>query len=263
MERYKRVLSPLLVGKRFTNGQVEREKSINVSPDVFLKQVVDQTITSITRRAKFLAFQLSNKKFLMLHLMLGGKLFFGLEAESPYYTKQITLHVGESALFFIGLRLGYLHILTQDELEAEWKGLGPEPLSPEFSELFFLDRLKKKRGRLKSVLVDQSFVAGIGNRYSDEICFEASLFPGREAGDLTHEEGATLFSAIKHVLTHAIDEGGYLDLPIFKGDKITGGAEALMEVHRRTGEACPRCGETIVEEKIASKKTFYCPNCQH
>ncbi|WEG13030.1 DNA-formamidopyrimidine glycosylase [Pullulanibacillus sp. KACC 23026] len=263
MEHYKRVLVPRFAGKTLTHVRVEREKSVNLPIENFISKTVGQSIQQIRRRAKYLAFSLSNGKILLLHLMLGGKLYFGKEADSPNHTKQIMLYAGEEALFFIGLRLGYLHLLTEEELAAEWSNLGPEPLSDTFTVAVFMKRLKAKRGKLKALLVDQSFVAGIGNRYSDEICFEAALHPGRTAQSLSDQEIESLFSAMRGVLLRAIDQGGYIDLPIYLGDQITGGAEEQMKVHRRAGEACIRCGYIIVEEKIASKKTSFCPNCQH
>lgn len=262
MEHYKKVLEPRIVGKAITDCQIEREKSINSPICEFAQRVKGKTVVSIERRAKFLAFHLSTGNPLLLHLMLGGKLFYGTEEESPDHTKQITLTFGEHSLFFIGLRLGYLHLLSTKELEEEWRPLGVEPLSSSFTEATFKDLLKKKRGRLKSALVDQSFIAGIGNRYSDEICFEAALFPGRDITTLNEQERSLLYEKIQSVLKDAIQAGGYLDLPVYKGDQQTGGAEEQMKVHRRAGEPCPRCGTTIVEEKIASKKTSYCPNCQ-
>lgn len=263
MEHYRDVLEPLLKGKVITQVVVERDKSINLSQEAFKNEVVDQSVLRIERRAKYLAFHLSSGQSLLLHLMLGGKLFFGTEDMCPEHSKQVSLFFGEQALFFIGLRLGYLHVVTPNELEEAWANLGPDPISPEFTEDLFFQRLKKKSGRLKAVLVDQSFIAGIGNRYSDEICFGAALHPGRTVTSLSEEDKKRLFHAIKAELEKAIEKGGYLDMPIFKGDEVTGGAEADMAVHRRAGEACPRCGHIIVEEKIASKKTSFCPNCQH
>jgi formamidopyrimidine-DNA glycosylase len=190
-------------------------------------------------------------------------MYYGQEDTSPDHEKQVILGFGEEALFFIGLRLGYLHLLTPDELEVEWVKLGPEPLSPHMTETDFFNRLKHRRGKLKAVLVDQTFIAGIGNRYSDEINFAAALSPKREVSHLTSAEGSSLFLALRQVLTQAIQAGGYLDLPVFEGDTVTGGAEKQMKVHGLAGHPCPRCGATIVEEKVSSKKTSYCPTCQH
>jgi formamidopyrimidine-DNA glycosylase len=263
MEHYKLVLEKRVLEKPITEVQINRAKSLNVDPEIFRERLLGQEITAIERRAKFLAFHLKNKEVLLLHLMLGGKLYYGTEETSPDHEKQVILEFDDEALFFIGLRLGYLHLLTQKELEAEWAKLGPEPLAPTFTESQFSERLKLKRGKLKTVLVDQSFVAGIGNRYSDEINFVAALSPKREASKLSPTEKSSLFLAVRQVLTQAIQAGGYLDLPVFHGDMVTGGAENLMKVHGRSGLPCPRCGTTLVEEKITSKKTSFCPNCQH
>lgn len=262
METCRQLLGRQLTGLMITEAEINREKSINVPPAEFIRQVQNSTIISIDRRAKHLIFRLSSGKNLLLHLMLGGWMYLGNDEDNPDRTKQVILSFGSRKLYFIGLRLGYLHLLTAQELEKEFEELGPEPLDPGFTAASFAQLLEKKRGMLKTSLVNQHFIAGIGNCYSDEICHQAGLLPMRKIEELSEMEKSRLYPAMKTVFANAIQSGGYMDEPLFKGDLITGGYNERCMVYDREGESCLRCGSRIVKEEISSRKTFYCPGCQ-
>ncbi|MGD6962304.1 DNA-formamidopyrimidine glycosylase [Fictibacillus phosphorivorans] len=260
METYREFLNHNILHKPITNVEINREKSINTGVQSFIDAVKGSNITFVKRRAKHLIFELSSGQFLLLHLMLGGLMFLGTSKNSPDRTKQIILSFGELQLNFIGLRLGYLHLLNQTELEEKLSELGPEPFEMYQDE--FLQRLERKKGALKPLLVDQSFIAGIGNCYSDEICFQARLHPLRKASDLSDEEKIRLYDSIKPVLSRAVQFGGYMDFPMYEGDQQTGKYNENTYVYDREGEKCPRCGGTIERVDHSSHKSFYCPNCQ-
>lgn len=263
MENYKTLLHERLASQTVTKVEVNREKSINVSLDQFIMEVQDEEILGVERRAKHLIFKLKNKKNLLLHLMLGGWMYLGDEHDNPERTKQIILSFGDRKLYFIGLRLGYLHLLSEDELQKEFHDLGPEPLAPEFKMEDFLQLIDEKRGMLKTTLVDQKFLSGIGNCYSDEICYKAALLPDKKANELNEEQKRNLYHSIQSVLIRATDLGGYMDSHLYKEDKLTGGYNAHCYVYDREGEPCYRCGQAIIKDKISSRKSFYCRNCQH
>ncbi|MFC4800404.1 bifunctional DNA-formamidopyrimidine glycosylase/DNA-(apurinic or apyrimidinic site) lyase [Neobacillus sp. GCM10023253] len=262
MENYKIHLSQMIAGKTITDVQVNREKSINVNPELFKRTVLNQKITTINRRGKHLLFHLQNGQVLLLHLMLGGWMFYGQEADKPKRTIQVQLSFGNEHLYFIGLRLGYLHLYSQQEAEEKLSHLGPEPLNSSFTLEEFIKRIGCKHGRLKTTLLDQEFISGIGNCYSAEICFDAEILPTKDIDDINPPSPSQLFQSMKKILQVAIQNGGYMDNPIFKGDKKTGGFNPLCQVYDREGEKCRRCGATIKMETISSRKTFYCPVCQ-
>ncbi|CAI9394501.1 Fpg/Nei family DNA glycosylase [Niallia sp. Sow4_A1] len=262
MENYKILLSELIVNRPITAIAINREKSINIPIPAFLNQMQNASIIRIERRAKHLLFHLSNQKILLLHLMLGGWMFYGKEEEKPKRTIQIQFSFGEKHLYFIGLRLGYLHLLTLEECKEKLKELGPEPFNSTFTEELFIRTINTKRGNLKLKLVDQHFIAGIGNCYSDEICYEAQLLPTRKLEDLKEPEMKNLFRSIKNTLTLATNIGGYMEHPLYLGDTKTGSYNDICKVYDREGEACPRCQNKIKKIKISSKKSFYCPGCQ-
>jgi formamidopyrimidine-DNA glycosylase len=260
METYRLFLSHNIINKPITNVEINRDKSINKPVKNFIDQVQGKTIANIKRRAKHLIFELSSGQSLLLHLMLGGWMFLGDESNAPDRTKQVILSFGGLKLYFIGLRLGYLHLLTEKELHEKLVDIGPEPFELRSEEFERMINLKK--GALKPILVNQKFIAGIGNCYSDEICFEARLYPFEKASELTSEQTRSLYKAIKPVLTKAIEVGGYMDHPMYEGDKKTGGYNDNFLVYEREGQNCFRCGTKIERVDNSTHKSFYCPNCQ-
>jgi len=263
MENYKRNLNQLLQNKMITDVIINREKSVNVAPILFIGAVRGTTIQAVERRAKHLLFRLSNNKVLLLHLMLGGWMYYSEEKDKPKRTVQVQLSFGEKHLYFIGLRLGYLHLYTEQEVEQELADLGPEPLDASFTEEQFLSYIEKKRGMLKLKLVDQHFLSGIGNCYSDEICYDARLLPESKLEDLSGDERSALYTSIRTVLPEATEIGGYMEHPLFVGDTKTGAYNDKCRVYDCEGQSCQRCGSKIVKTEISSKKTFFCPVCQH
>ncbi|MCM3453846.1 Fpg/Nei family DNA glycosylase [Heyndrickxia oleronia] len=262
METYKKLLYEKIVGKTITNIIINREKSINCRPDMFIKDILLQKVIRIDRRGKHLLFYLVNGRVLILHLMLGGWMYYGTEEEKPNRTIQIQLSFGIENLYFIGLRLGYLHLYPINEVDEALPNLGPEPLDINFTLPFFINYLHKKRGRLKTKLIDQKFLSGIGNCYSDEICYHAQLLPTRTLEDLTDIDKKQLYESIQLILRKAIQYGGYMNHAFYHDDRLTGGFDNKCKVYDREGELCERCGSEIIKKMISSRKTFYCPHCQ-
>jgi formamidopyrimidine-DNA glycosylase len=263
MENYRRLLNQKIGGQVVTGVEINREKSINVNPTLFVPTVLGKKIIAVNRRGKHLIFHLEKGQVLLLHLMLGGWMFFGTEEDKPNRTIQIRLSFGENHLYFIGLRLGYLHLYSEPDVKKELSDLGSEPLEPDFTAEQFLKLLSDKRGRIKTKLLNQEFLAGIGNCYSDEICYHAKILPTRTIDELSESNRAQLYHSMKEVLLNALKFGGYMENPLFKGDTLTGGYNSRCLVYDREGEKCNRCGSIIMKEMISSRKTFFCPNCQN
>ncbi|WP_040949238.1 Fpg/Nei family DNA glycosylase [Gorillibacterium massiliense] len=285
METYRQQLIPRIVGRPLTQVEVTREHSINVPVSEFIKRVSGKRITDIRRRGKHLLFLLDSKDILLLHLMLGGSLFWGRDEDKPKRTVQVRLSFGEEHLHFIGLRLGYLHLVSAAEAKERLDKLGPEALEftaasggataganngagsgetakPGLTEAEFNRLVAEKRGKLKVALTDQSFLAGIGNCYSDEICFAARILPVRTLQSLQAAEKASLYRSISAVLGEGVRAGGYMEMPLYVGDQLTGGFNALCRVYDRAYEPCLRCGAPLVRRDIGSRKSFCCESCQ-
>ena len=263
MENYRRLLSQHIINVPITGVTVNREKTINVEKDAFANALMGARVVFVERRAKYILFHLYDGRRLVLHLMLGGMLFYGTEEERPERSTQVELAFGDHILYFIGLRLGYLHLVSVKEGEALMGKLGPELLDRRMTLERFEELLKKRRGALKTTLVNQHIFAGIGNCYADEIAYEAKLLPTALVQTLTRDSIARLYAAVRKVLIEATDIGGYMEIPFMTGDTVTGSYNDQCKVYDREGEPCLRDGGTIVKVELSGRKVFYCPECQH
>ncbi|WP_010273552.1 Fpg/Nei family DNA glycosylase [Paenibacillus senegalensis] len=267
METYRQLLTPRLVGQTIRAVRIHREKSVNLPAGQFAQGILGVRIAAIDRRAKYLLFRLETGQALLLHLMLGGLMFLGSEEDRPDRNTQVELDLsGGQTLYFIGLRLGYLHLLDERQYLAVLAKLGPEPLAPDFTLERFEQLLSGTRGTLKTTLVNQQKLSGIGNCYADEICFEAAILPTRPLASLSLQpagDSGRLYSAMRAVLMEAIRQGGYMEQPLFAGDHLTGGYNDHCLVYDRGGEPCVRCGGAIIQAELSSRKVFYCAQCQH
>ncbi|MDR0270875.1 DNA-formamidopyrimidine glycosylase family protein [Paenibacillus sp.] len=263
MENYRRMLSDQIIDQPITNVVINREKSVNVPADQFKNELAGQRVIFVERRGKHLIFHLNNGRRLLLHLMLGGMLYCGTEEDRPSRSTQVEIGFGQKTLYFIGLRLGYLHLLSAKEVDEILKPLGPELFDRRMSKERFVELLQGRRGALKSLLVNQHAVAGIGNCYADEIAFEAGLLPSAKIQELSEDTLGRLYDAAVKVLTEALEHGGYMESPFMAGDTLTGGFNDLCKVYDREGEKCYRCGGVISKVELTGRKAFFCPSCQH
>ena len=262
MEHYRKLLMERIGGQRITGVEIARPRSVNVDPGEFARAAVGAVVWYVERRGKYLIFHLDNGKRLLLHLMIGGSLFFGTDGERPDRTAQITLRFPNGNLYFPGLRLGYLHLLSVKELNARLQELGPDPMDRRLDAGAFAARFAGRRGMLKPALTDQSAVAGIGNCYADEMLHMAGIRPDVPVPRVDAEGWQRLHGAMRTVLEQAAAHGGYMETPLYAGDTQTGGAAALLRVYDREGEPCPKCGGAIVKTELSGRKTFFCPACQ-
>jgi formamidopyrimidine-DNA glycosylase len=230
-----------------------------------LDALVGRKLIGVGRRGKYLTFDLDGL-WLVLHLARGGWVQWReqLAAGRPKLGKgPLALRVGlDSGAGFdvteqgTEKRLAAWVVRSVDEVEGVAR-LGPDPLAPGFGAADLAALLSGRSGNLKSVLTDQSVLAGVGNAYSDEALHVAKLSPFKPAGRLTSSEVERLYSALASVLQDAASRSADLPASGLKGEKKSG-----LRVHGRTGQACPECGDTIREVSFATKSLQYCPTCQ-
>jgi len=278
VETLRRALARTLIGRSFASVEVRLPKML-VSPHGWtVDDLVGKRITSLRRRAKFLIFDLTDEAALVFHFRLAGQLAhraadgttlaegghpvpaFG--SPLPHKsTHMIFLLDDGSVLYLTDIRqFGRVWFVSAPAAEAllEGAGLGPEPLQPEFSLKLLRDRLgRRPRAQLKPLLLDQRFVGGVGNIYADEIVFESRLGPATRAGEITGARLKRLHGAIRSVLDYAVREGV---AQILNGKASPD--SAFPKVHGREGQACPRCGTSVVKTRFAGRGTYTCPRCQ-
>jgi len=265
VETVARGLRAALIGHTIADVKVLWVRSV-VPPDpaAFVRRLTGQTITDVGRRGKWVVMGLSNCNTLLIHLRMSGRLVIESEAcpDDRHLRVLILLEDGRRLSFVDPRKFGRMHLT--DTPEQVLGDLGPEPLSGEFTAGRLAEMLKQRRGRIKPLLLDQRFLAGLGNIYADEALWRARIHPLRPAHTLTSTEVRRLHTAIQAVLTAAIAGGGTTlgDETYRQADGQAGEFADELAVYGRTGQPCPRCGQTIARITVSQRGTHFCPRCQ-
>lgn len=267
VETIKQELSRKIKGKKISKIDIFLPKIINLETKQFRRKIVGTKIVNIKRRGKLIIINLSNLNNLVIHLKLTGQLLLAGKSKRPQkHTHLVFYFTDNTRLFFNDSRqFGFIKLFNQKELLDFLKkeNFGPEPLSKEFSlTLFKTLLLKKKKSKIKPLLMDQTFIAGVGNVYSQEACFYAKIHPGRKVGTLTEQEISDLYYYLRSVLVKAIKHKGssvdtYVDIYGKQGEYVP-----FLKVYGREGDRCLRCKTKIKMIKLGGRGTYFCPKCQ-
>ena len=236
-----------------------------LGPPDFQRSVTGCQVESIGRRGKYLLLGLSSGDTLAVHLRMTGELTI-VEAGTvlpPHHHLTFTLN-GERELRYRDTRkFGRLWLLDSAGLAALDRSLGPEPLDTGLSHDRFAKMLRHRQRAIKPLLLDQTFIAGIGNIYADEVLFAAGIHPHRPADSLEEGEATALLEAIQDVLSGAIARNGTTIRDYRNGFGEPGTNQNHLRIYRReTGDPCPRCGGPVVRLVVAQRGTKVCPACQ-
>lgn len=265
VEAVRRLLLPAAVGMRVQRVAFSRARlRAPLHPRRFKALVVGASIDALERRGKYLIFDLSNGNVLLAHLGMSGIFLVRERGAVVEKHTHCVLDLGARELHYNDpRRFGLLVAYTRGELysHSPLARLGLEPLSPEFTcdRLRFL--LSRSSANIKSFLLDQRKIAGLGNIYSSEVLFRAGISPLRRAFELDRRQSARLYRAIVEALDEAVrlvavDSSGRFD---WDGPVA---AEGFLQVVGREGEPCPRCGITILRVVQGNRSTYFCPACQ-
>ncbi len=259
-----RDLREAMVGRTILTTEVLLPAAVRYpSVDEFTTLLTDRAFLDSQRRAKYILLPLSDGLLLAVHFALWGTLVL-VPSEQPRLPETLVIwHLDRNEDLRLIDKLGYARVAVgPPETLAEkldLHSLGPEALAPDFTVDVLARQLGKRRGVLKSVLLNQRILAGLGNRDADESMWLAGIDPRRPAASLTQEERTRLHAAIVQVLMEGIAlRGTQRDLFGRKGQAIH-----RRNIFERTGEPCPRCGARIKYVRIGGRNTHYCPNCQH
>lgn len=223
----------------------------------FSQRIVGQEIRDVGRRGKFLVFPLSGDT-LLVHLRMSGDLLVesALAPLAPHHRLTLDLQGGLRLAFNDARKFGRVWLTPESEMVLG--NLGPEPLEETFSAQEFYERLKGRRRQLKPLLMDQSFLAGLGNIYADEALHLAGLHPLRVSDALTFLNAEKLLAAIREVLLEGIRRNGASIDWVYRGGEF----QNYFRVYQRTGEPCLVCGTQIERIVVGQRGTHYCPVCQ-
>ncbi len=234
----------------------------------FTRRLAGRSIKDLRRRAKYLLFYLEGGEILILHLGMSGQLLLlPLRIPLPPHTRMV-LHLSEGVrLCFVDPRkFGEAYLFSEKTGEKRVNPflLGPEPLGKEFTPKKLAEILQRRKATVKSVLLDQKAVAGLGNIYCDEALFRARIHPARNSSTLDKKEIALLHRAIRDILREAVGLRGTTaaDRQYVDARGRAGGFQESLRVYQRKGEDCHRCRETIRTTKISGRTTHFCPACQ-
>lgn len=265
VETVARGLRASLVGRTIVGVEVRWARSV-VPPDpaAFARRLIGQTVTDVGRRGKWVVIALAGGDTLLIHLRMSGRLVVGAgePSDDRHLRALFSLDDGRRLHFFDQRKFGRL-VLTSDPQEV-LGGLGLEPLGDDLTAARLGEMLARRRGRIKPLLLDQRFLAGLGNIYTDEALWRASIHPLRQADTLAPAEVRRLHRGIRAVLRAAIEGGGTTlpDAGYQRADGRSGEFAGQLAVYGRAGHPCPRCGTDVERIRVSQRGTHLCPRCQ-
>lgn len=275
VESIKRQLNKFLVGHKFKEVIINYQKSFKGNKDA----VLGKKVQKIERAGKALIIKTEGDYDLVIHVKMTGQLIY----KGPNLKKSVKIsdkvkgglggkhsHVvflldkGGKLYFNDYRKFGWIRVVRDEELEKDsfLKKLGPEPLK-DLTEDRFLDIVKKNKGSIKLLLMNQSKIAGIGNIYANDALFLAKINPQKKSNTISKKKIDSLFDAIEVVLKKAIRLGGASELAFVTPDGSEGSYQKSSLVYGREGERCPnKCGNVIKKIKLSGRGTYFCPGCQ-
>ncbi len=261
VETIKNEITPHVVGQFLIGIVVYDDKLLGGMPvEKFCGELLGKKIVKIGRRGKYLIFTISGGHVLVLHLRMTGSLLLNTDENTPYVRAVLQFGNGEQIAFVDRRRLGMMYLLDTETKIIE--KLGVEPLTEDFTVDVLANKCHGRKAPIKAVLLDQNFIAGIGNMYADEAIFAARIYPLKSAGDLSMLEIKKLYKAIVGILKSAvINKGASVDTFKRPGGR-DGTAHYEFNVAHRRGEKCRVCGNEINRIAIRNRGTYYCPKCQ-
>jgi formamidopyrimidine-DNA glycosylase len=280
-------LAPVLVGNRFARVEQRRGDLRFPLPQHFGQRLKGRTIEALDRRAKYLLARLDDGEVLVMHLGMTGRFSidrangkslelgeFADEQKPAPKHEHIVFHLtdGATVRYSDARRFGLMDLIQGETLQGHplFKGLGLEPMGPDFTAGWLAARLKGKATSIKAALLDQRLIVGVGNIYASEALYRAGISPMRLAGTLATKTGKptkktkALVNGVKAVLGEAIKAGGSTLRDYAGADGKLGRFQHRFKVYGREGKPCPRkgCSGTIRRIVQGGRSTFYCPSCQ-
>jgi formamidopyrimidine-DNA glycosylase len=270
VETIARELRPDVVGRTIKNAWFDWPNQIkHPAPSEFVAAVKGREIVSVDRRAKWLVFALGPVRsggepaVLAIQVKMTGQ----LDVVSPKAPRDKHVHAifalddGRELRLRDTRKFGRLAVYAPAQAERVLGTLGPEPLGAELTLPMFRQMLRARKGRLKTLLMNQAFLAGVGNIYADEALWRARLHPLRSAGNLRPDQARHLYVALRDVLNEAIARRGS-SVDSYRAPEGSGDMQHYLNVYGRTGEPCPRCGRPTRRIVIGARSTHFCSWCQ-
>ena len=276
VETVRRGLQPVMEGAVIAQAEVNRPDLRWPLPDQMADRLTGKRVTALRRRSKYILADLDSGESLLVHLGMSGRMLisgaqlgtFYHDHPAPQKHDHVVLHMDNGAriTFNDARRFGAMDLLPTlgAENHSLLAGLGPEPFGNDFNEPYLADRLRGRKTPIKSALLDQRIVAGLGNIYVAETLYRARISPLRLAGDLTKDQAHALVPTIRDVLAEAIEAGGSSLRDFRQANGELGYFSKHFQVYDREGGPCetPGCTGTVTRTVQSGRSSFWCPACQ-
>jgi formamidopyrimidine-DNA glycosylase len=261
----KRTITPHITGATVVEAQVLWPGSlVNMTPALLRDRLVGARFITAHRRGKYLGLALAGDAYLVVHLRMTGRLTARpLKSTQERHLRMLITMDNGIALHFVDQRkFGRIYWAADRDEFLRIAQVGPEPLADEFTPQALAAALGGTKMKVKSCLLDQRRIAGIGNIYADESLFRAGIHPERSAGSLNEGEIFRLWQAIRTSLANAIEHGGTTVRDYVDGDGSSGDNQRFLLVYGRAGSSCTNCTGILQRIKVAGRGTVFCPRCQ-
>lgn len=276
VETVRRGLLPVMEGQVITTAAVNRPDLRWPFPPQMAERLTGARVLALRRRSKYILADLSTQETLLIHLGMSGRMLisgamlgdFHHDHPAPQKHDHVVLTMGNGArvTFNDARRFGAMDLMATATADSHplLAALGPEPLGNSFDEAYLATRLKGRNTPIKSALLDQHIVSGLGNIYVCETLYRARISPKKKAGDLSAKRAATLVPIIREVLAEAIEAGGSSLRDYRQADGELGYFQHRFQVYDREGQPCPTpgCSSQITRIVQSGRSSFYCPTCQ-
>lgn len=260
VETVVRILESQIVGQKIQDINVLWPKTIE-NRDVFVCEVIHQTVQSVTRRGKYININL-NKGTILVHLRMEGKFYIKDKNEPISKHTHVILHLDSFNLEFNDTRKFGRMVYTEDPQNYLNTKLGLEPFDSRLTSTYLKEKSRNRKIALKTFLLDQSVIAGIGNIYSDEICFMMKVNPNRSVTKLSKKDWDNCIHATQVILKSAIESGGSSVRSYTSSLGVTGLFQLNIHVYGRSSKPCHTCDTPLVRTVIGQRSSVYCPHCQ-
>lgn len=268
VETIRRIVAPLVIRRQIINVRLGVFTCVLEAPDGIEPRtaLIDRTIVDVRRRGKYLLFLLDNDFWIVIHLRMTGRLLI-VDRETPpvrFEHLSIELDNGMDLRFGDQRKFGRVRVTLPEDVEALSARLGPEPFDRSFTGTWLHTALQSRTGKIKSVLLDQHLIAGLGNIYVDEALYRTRIHPETIACTLSLPDVTRLVGAIRHVFKAAIANQGTTFSTFENPYGESGSNAAFLKVYGkgRSGLPCPRCGSQLEHLTVGGRGTTICPKCQ-
>ncbi len=265
VETVRNVLKKQILNKKIVDVDILYPKMIESNVKDFKKDLINKSFIDIKRKGKWLIFELEDR-YLLSHLRMEGKYFIKDKKEAIAKHEHIifTFEDEQTLRYHDTRKFGRMNLIKKEDLENTQciKKQGLEPLDDQLTASYLLAKFKNKKLPIKTVLLDQTIISGLGNIYANEVLFYAQINPLKKALELTKEECAKIVEGCRQIIKQAIEMGGTTIKSYTSSLGVTGRFQQKLKVHKKEGQKCVKCGSLIKKIKIGGRSTYYCEVCQ-